>query len=917
MALATFYFQLHQPYRLHPDGTTFLWNQENEWIFRKVAHNCYLPATRMFIELIEAHPEFKITFSMSGTFLEQAEQYQPEVIETLARLYDAGRANNQVEFLQETYYHSLVSLYADPEKTEFKEQVSLHRRKMNDLFGIKPTAFRNTELMYNNEIANVVADMGFEAMLCEQRDDMFTPKDDQAISPNAVFRAKGRRGRGRRLMVLPRNRNLSDDVAFRFPQVGLAPEQYAEYLGKIDGEAVLLGYDYEHIGEHIWADKGIFEFWKALPKALAEHPGVVMANPTEVAKCFQKTDCPILDIHPLATSSWADVKRDTKGWLGSYTQHKLFRAIEHLEPEVRRAGRSLLNQYRYLTTSDHLYYLHEGQGADRVVHEYFSPYGALSAATYVLTHTVSDLIQSVKSFNIIKGTEKTAVIVLTPETARLPSEGMGQFAQFVSGKSGGMGEVVSALCKGLSERQVPVHLVTLNLSRRFREESGLTEEEWYTKRHEMDQQYIRLVTSSVYEDYHSAYDGNPAANAVEYQRQVVNTTIRDIRSQYEGRAIIHSNDWMAGGVISAYAGLRGVPVLHTIHNTHTGHIPVDMFHGVNLGKLWTRLYLSEQFNKTCVDCQATALKNATMVSYVGNQFLREIVEDYFLDRHIVPPSVREETKVKWHDDKAAVIPNGISPDVLSENQPENPDMDSPGLAMAFGPDDDLIEAKGANLAKFQRQMGLTVDPNAILFFWPSRLDPVQKGIELLEDIAQSFVIQHPDAQIAVVGNPVGSDSSRADIMGRIAVASNGRVAYRRFNEALCQLGYAAAHDVFGASVYEPFGQIDVVGNLYGATATNRDTGGYRDKIARLRLKVWGALMDSGNGVLFKDYNSSGLWWGLEETLKNHRYFKSHPDEWVTQMRRIMSEAREKWSLDSMVAGYVTLYEQLNGGKPLA
>jgi len=169
----------------------------------------------------------------------------------------------------------------------------------------------------------------------------------------------------------------------------------------------------------------------------------------------------------------------------------------------------------------------------------------------------------------------------------------------------------------------------------------------------------------------------------------------------------------------------------------------------------------------------------------------------------------------------------------------------------------------------------------------------------------------------VVGNPVGSDSGRADIMGRISVASGGRVAYRRFNESLCQLGYAAAHDVFGASLYEPFGQIDVVGNLYGATATNRDTGGYRDKIARLRLKVWGALMDSGNGVLFKNYDSSALWWGLEETLKNHRYFQQHPDEWVTQMRRIMREAREKWSLDSMVAGYVTLYEQLNGDKPLA
>ena len=329
------------------------------------------------------------------------------------------------------------------------------------------------------------------------------------------------------------------------------------------------------------------------------------------------------------------------------------------------------------------------------------------------------------------------------------------------------------------------------------------------------------------------------------------------------------------------------------------------------------MYISFESQQQCVDCQATAIKSATKISYVGERFLKEVVGDYFLDRPIIPWSVREETKVKYVNRSALVIPNGISPDVYPENQQENPEVDKPGLAKRFGPDDDIVEAKRLNLVKFQKRMGLNVDPEAILLYWPSRLDLMQKGIELIEEIAQRFVNEHPGVQIAVVGDPVGGDWTHADIMGRIACASQGRIAYHRFDQDLSILGYAAASDVFGASLYEPFGQIDVVGNLYGATATNRDTGGYSDKIKPLSLRAWGAPIDSGNGVLFRDYNAAGLWWGLNATVQNHRYFHEHPREWEKQARRIMREARSNWSLDNMVARYITAYEGLNDGKPLA
>jgi len=273
MPLLTLYFQLHQPFRLHPERDRFLWEDMNREVFLKVAEKCYLPAVDLFTGLVRRHPAFKVTFSMSGTFLEQAELYRPEVIHALKRLREAGEEKNQVEFLDETYYHSLAGLFADERKREFRDQVALHRETMKRLFGVLPSSFRNTELMYNNEIAAAVADMGYRSMLCEKRDDMFM-QGDRLVSPNAVFRA-----RGTNLIVIPRNRELSDDVAYRFPHDPVTPEEYAAHIARVDGEAVLLGYDFEHIGEHIWEDRGIFEFWRELPEAFSRHPNVLLTIP--------------------------------------------------------------------------------------------------------------------------------------------------------------------------------------------------------------------------------------------------------------------------------------------------------------------------------------------------------------------------------------------------------------------------------------------------------------------------------------------------------------------------------------------------------------------------------------------------------------------------------------------------------------
>ena len=916
MPLVTVCLRLHQPFRLSPDDATFLWDQKNSDVFQQGAERCYLPLIGTFTELVRTHPNFKVSFSISGTFLEQAELYEPAVILALRELERSAGHQGQVEFLEETYYHSLVSFFPDPAKTEFKEQVSLHRGKISGVFGVKPTAFANTGLLYDNEIANIVADMGFTAILCELSDRIVNVRDGKPAAVNVVYRARGRNGRPRKLAVLPRNAYLSHRLAATSDDVFPTAGEYADLIHQVGGEIVVLACDFPLVERGTPAYRKVEEFWRALPEEFPRYMDIVPANPSEVAEWFQVTSCPMVDCVESAGSPQVEAP-ETLSFLRSRAQQVLFRSLESLEPEAKRAGGDLLHKFRYLTTVDHLLYLNGDRPNGDLLEYDRNPYDSVATATYTLTHAADELSHAVKNFNILTRSTRTPVIIITPETARLPSEGMGQFARYVSGKSGGLGDVISALCKGLSIRGIPVHLVTINLSTRFREEAGLTESEWIQKRHRLNPENVHLASSAIFEGYRSAYDGSPLANAAEFQRQAVNTYIKEIRSQYEGRAILHTNDWMAGGVVVAYAKTRGVPVLHTVHNTHTGHVPLDMFYGVNLQKLWNALYISFESQQRCVDCQATAIKSATKISYVGERFLKEVVGDYFLDRPIIPWSVREETKIKYVDRSALVIPNGISPDVYPENQEENPEVDKPGLAKRFCPDEDVIEAKRLNLVKFQKRTGLTVDPEAILLYWPSRLDLMQKGVELLEEIAQRFVNEHPGVQIAVVGDPVGGDWTHADIMGRVACASQGRITYRRFDQDLSILGYAAASDVFGASLYEPFGQIDVVGNLYGATATNRDTGGYSDKIKPLGLRAWGAPIDSGNGVLFRDYNGAGLSWGLSATVQNHRYFHEHPREWEKQAKRIMREARSNWSLDNMVARYITAYEGLNEGKPLA
>lgn len=389
MASVCFCFQVHQPYRLRrysvfDDDASYFDQARNAEVCSKVARKCYLPANRTMLELIRRFEgRFKVSYAITGVALEQFEQFCPEVLDSFRELNETGC----VEFLAETYYHSLAFLYS---RREFVDQVEMHRQRMRELFRQDPTVFRNTELIYSNDVAQLVVQMGFRGALCEGVDRILGPR-----SPACVYRPPQCPG----LRLLLKNYRLSDDIAFRFgdrdwAEWPLTAEKFAAWVHAVNGsgETVNLFMDYETIGEHQWADTGIFEFLLEVPQRIAAYPENGFAAVSEV-----------IDRHPPAgeydvphLTSWADTERDLSAWLGNAMQSSAIHELYQLEGRVRAsADPAILHDWRRLQTSDHFYYMCTKWFADGDVHKYFnpydSPYDAYINYMNVLDHLASRL----------------------------------------------------------------------------------------------------------------------------------------------------------------------------------------------------------------------------------------------------------------------------------------------------------------------------------------------------------------------------------------------------------------------------------------------------------------------------------------------------------------------------------------------
>ena len=389
----TLYLHVHQPYRVreysvfdtsidHNYFNDSNWDSDrnNQRIFNRVADKSYRPMNALLEKLLAQHPDFKLSLSITGTFIEQAEMWAPDVLDSFKRLI----ATNRVEILSETYYHSLAFFY---NRDEFERQVEAHRAKIREVFGVETTVFRNTELAYNDELAQWADKKGFKGILAEGWDPILEWR-----SPNYVYRPEGTEN----ISLLLKNYKLSDDIAFRFSyrswsEWPLTVDKYTNWIeaASHDQPLVNLFMDYETFGEHQWKDTGIFTFFEEFIRRWledsADNTFYTVSEAIEANKAVGTLSMPY-------TVTWADHERDLSAWLGNSMQQEAMRHMYDLEDDIIRSGDdALIADWRKLQSSDHMYYICTKDFADGDVHSYFSPYFSPYDAFLYYMNAVRDI----------------------------------------------------------------------------------------------------------------------------------------------------------------------------------------------------------------------------------------------------------------------------------------------------------------------------------------------------------------------------------------------------------------------------------------------------------------------------------------------------------------------------------------------
>ena len=386
------YLHMHQPYRVkyysifsvdhdHDYWTDKDWytGSNNERIFKKVAEKSYRPMLKQLGKLIETTDKFKFSLSMTGTFLEQAEEWAPDVIDSIRKLVKTGR----VEIVNETYNHSL-SFFVD--RDEFEAEVRLHQDRVRELFGVETKVFRNTELAYNNDLAQWAESFGFKGIIAEGWDKILETR-----TPNKVYRPDGCNS----IKLLTKNYRLSDDIAFRFSnktwnEWPLTVDKYMRWLETAgnQGPVINLFMDFETFGESVWKDTGIFEFFNDLVLRWSNdsnHNFMTVSEACDSSISEETISMPW-------TVTWADTERDLSAWLGNSMQHEALKAIYDLKEGVLASkDEDLIADWRRLLTSDHLYYMSTKHLNDGGVHQYFSPYDSPFDAFLYFMNAVRDV----------------------------------------------------------------------------------------------------------------------------------------------------------------------------------------------------------------------------------------------------------------------------------------------------------------------------------------------------------------------------------------------------------------------------------------------------------------------------------------------------------------------------------------------
>ena len=487
------------------------------------------------------------------------------------------------------------------------------------------------------------------------------------------------------------------------------------------------------------------------------------------------------------------------------------------------------------------------------------------------------------------------ILIVTPEITYLP-EGMGNMAHKLTAKAGGMADVSASLVASLFDLGADVHVALPHYRRMFHMDVGqLIDKELKVYKNRMPDARVHLAEDRCFYYRDTVYcsgNDNPKL-ALAFSREVINNIIPTVQPD-----LIHCNDWMTGLIPSA-ARRMGIPCLFTVHNIHTHDLTLAQVEdcGIDAAEFWANLYFKrvpcnyeESRNSNLIDMQASGIFASHFINTVSPTFLKEIVNGW---HDFIPESLRGEIRSKFNSGCAAGILN--APDIN-----DDPEKDT-YLDVNYTAESHKA-AKRKNKLAFQKKVGLEENADAPLFFWPSRLDPVQKGPQLLADILFKFLVRHGKerAQVVLVASgsfqhPFCEILNYHNLYGRLAVCD--------FDQGLSKQGFAASDFTLVPSRFEPCGLPQMIGQIYGSLPIVHDTGGLHDTVDHLEC----GSDSKGNGFVFKIYDSFGLSWAMDRAMD---FYKQDEAVREAQISRIMYEGRERFNHDVCAKSYIDIYEKM-------
>jgi len=495
----------------------------------------------------------------------------------------------------------------------------------------------------------------------------------------------------------------------------------------------------------------------------------------------------------------------------------------------------------------------------------------------------------------VRRRRRKRILIVTPEITYLPKD-MGNMANYLSAKAGGLADVSAGLTSALYELGADVHVTLPHYRQMFSVNIGqFINEELRIYKSKLPEDRIHLAEDRIFYYRNHVYEGDAKVNArlaLTFQREVINNIIPRVNPD-----IVHCNDWMTG-LIPAAARRQNIKSLFTLHNIHSVKVSLDQIEdvGIDVREFWESLYFErpphsfeESMYDNAVDLLVSGIFGSHFINTVSPHFLEEIVNG---QHGFVADNVLSEVRAKFHVGQAGGVLNSPDPKF-------HPRVD-PVLHQNFDREN-AIEGKQANKVNLQQFLGLEVDEDAAMFFWPSRLDPVQKGCQLLTDILYSIVTDYwdQDLQVVVVAN--GPYQQHFHQIVQMHHFWN-RISVCDFDDALSRRAYASSDYLFMPSLFEPCGLPQMIGPIYGTLPIARDTGGIHDTVRHINAKA-----GTGNGFLFDNYDATGLRWAIDQAMAFHRM---DPQIRQREIKRVMGESEQEFNHDKTARRYIDIYNKI-------